>query len=606
MGTGRGLPAITRRDCLAAAALAATPLTRATAATAPAAKTLRVAFAFAETGFDPLQVSDLSSTTINAHIFEPLLTYDHLARPARLVPLTAAALPEASADFRRWVFTVRPGILFADDPVFNGRPRELTAADYVYTFKRFFDPRLHSDNLYLFEAERFVGLAELRRQAIAGKTPFAYDTEVEGLRALDRYRIEMRLAAPSPRLPLLFTYGQTGAVAREVVEAYGADLMAHPVGTGPFRLAQWRRGSSIVLVRNPRFREQRFDATPPEGDADGAALAAAQRGKRLPLVDRVEVSIIDEAQPRWLAFNGGALDILALPAEFADIAMPGNELAPFLARRGVRARREVEAAVTHTFFNFADPMVGGYTPERVALRRAVALALDSQAEIRLVLHGQAVAAQTLVPPHCYGYDPALKSEMSDASLARANALLDVFGYARAGPGGARRRPDGQALELRIAAPPDQRSRRRNELWQRRLDAIGVAVRFETAPFGELIKRSVAGQLMIWGFTWTSGAPDGDFFLGMAYGPNANQSNDARFALPAYDRLYERQRVLPDGPERMALMREAERLMLAYVPYIPRNFPVATDLVQAHVRGYVRHPFVNDAWRYTEVVGTEPA
>ena len=594
-----------RRELLAAAALAGAPRAHSAPAAAPA-RTLRVAFAFAETGFDPLQVSDASSLRVCAHIFEPLLTYDYLARPARLVPLTAAALPEASEGFRRFVFTLRPGTFFADDAAFKGRPRELTAADYVYTFKRFFDPRLHSDNLYLFEAERILGLDELRRRAIAGKTPFPYDTEVEGLRALDRYRLQILLAAPSPRLPLLFTYAQTGAVAREVVEAYGNDLMAHPVGTGPFRLAQWRRGSAIVLVRNPRFREQRFDAVPEEGDAEGQALGAALAGRRLPLLDRVEVSVIDEAQPRWLAFSGGALDVLTLPAEFVDLAMPGGALAPFLARRGVRARRELDASVTQTFFNFADATVGGYTPERVALRRAIALAIDNEAEIRLVLHGQAIAAQSLIPPHCYGHDPALKSELSEASLARANALLDLYGYARAGPARPRRQPDGTALELRVASPPDQRSRRRNELWQRRLSAIGLAVRFETAPFGELIKRSVAGQLMIWGFTWTAGAPDGDFFLGMAYGPNANQSNDARFALPAYDRLYERQRVLPDGPERKALMREAERLMLAYMPYVARHFPIVTDLSQPRVRGYLQHPFVNDTWRYTEIVEPEAA
>ncbi|HRI16916.1 MAG TPA: ABC transporter substrate-binding protein [Burkholderiaceae bacterium] len=589
---------LTRRDWLAAAALAgvASP---GSAAAAP--KTLRVAFSFAETGFDPLQVSDTSSLRVCAHIFEPLLTYDYLARPAKLVPLTAAALPEASADFRRWVFTLKPGIFFADDPAFKGRRRELTAADVVYTIKRFFDPRLHSDNLYLLEAERILGLGELRRKAIARKTPFEYDTEVEGLRMLDRYRLELRLAAPSPRLPLLFTYAQTGVVAREVVEAYGSDLMEHPVGTGPFRLAQWRRGSAIVLVRNPGYREQRFESTAPTGDAQAQAAEEALRGKRLPLLDRVEISIIDEAQPRWLAFNGGALDVLALPPEFADLAMPGGELAPYLARRGVGARRELDAAVTQTFFNFADPMVGGYTPECVALRRAIALAIDNEAEIRLVLHDQAIRAQSLIPPHCYGHDPALKSELSEASLARANALLDLYGYGRPGPTAPRTRPDGSPLVLRLAATPDQRSRRRNELWNKRLAAVGLRVEFETAPFGELIKRSVAGQLMMWGFSWTAGAPDGDFFLGMAYGPNANQSNDARFSLPAYDRLYERQRVLPDGAERLALMRQAERLMLAYMPYVARHFPIVTDLVQPRVRGYIQHPFVNDTWRYTEVL-----
>ena len=589
-----------RRELLAAAALAGAPRAHSAPAAAPA-RTLRVAFAFAETGFDPLQVSDASSLRVCAHIFEPLLTYDYLARPAKLAPLTTAALPVASADYRRWVFTLQPGIFFADDPAFKGRPRELTAADYVYTFKRFFDPRLRTDNLYLFEAERILGLAELRRQAIAAKTALDYDTEVEGLRALDRYRLELKLAAPSPRLPMLFTYGQTGALAREVVEAYGRDLMEHPVGTGPFRLAQWRRGSSIVLVRNPGFRRQVFDATPAEGDVQAQAAAQALAGRRLPMLDRIEVSVIDEAQPRWLAFNGGALDVLNLPPEFSSLATPGGTLAPYLTRRGVRARRELDASVTQTFFNFADATVGGYTPERVALRRAIALAIDSRAEIRLILHDQALPAQSLIPPHCYGHDPALQSELGEASLARANALLDLYGYARPGPGQPRAMPDGSALVLRLAATPDQRSRRRNELWDKRLAAVGLTVRFEIAPFGELIKRSVAGQLMIWGFTWQAGAPDGDFFLGMAYGPHTDQSNDARFALPAYDRLYERQRTLPDGPERLAIMRQAERLMLAYMPYIARNFPIVTHLVQPRVRGYIEHPFVRDTWRYTEVV-----
>jgi ABC-type transport system substrate-binding protein len=281
--------------------------------------------------------------------------------------------------------------------------------------------------------------------------------------------------------------------------------------------------------------------------------------------------------------------------------MPGGTLAPFLVRRGVQARRSLAASISHTFFNFDDPLVGGYTPDKVALRRAIALALDPAAEIRLVEHGMAVPAQTLLPPHCYGYDPAFKSEMSDASLARAQALLDLYGYLAPAGGGWRRRPDGSPLVLRLASTQDQRARQRNELWQKRLASVGLQMQIEIARFGELIKRSLAGQLMMWGFIWSAGAPDGDFFLGMAYGPNAGQSNDARFKLPAFDRLYERQRVLPDGPERLATMREATKLLLAYVPYIPRHHAIATDLTQPRVRGYRRHPFTNDWWRFTEVV-----
>jgi ABC-type transport system substrate-binding protein len=588
-----------RRDLLTATATVAAIGTCASPAFAAPRKVLRAAFNAAEVGFDPLQVSDESSLSVVDLIFEAPLSFDALARPALLRPLTAVALPEVAGDFKRFVFTLRPGIFFADDPVFKGRPRELTAADYVYSIKRLYDPTVHSERLYQLENAHVLGLSELRRRVLAARMPFPYDTEVEGLRALDRYRFEVRLGTPTPRFAAVFAAAQTtGAVAREVIEAYADDLMAHPVGTGPYRLVEWRRGSRVVLERNPRFRELRFDSVAPEGDAGAANAALELAGKALPLVDRIEISVITEAQPRWLAFVGGAIDTIRLPPAFAPIAMPGGRLAPYLAKRGVQARQTVSSNIKHTFFNFDDEQVGGYTAERVALRRAIALACDSAADIRLLYNGLALPAQSMIPPNNVGYDPMLKTEVSDASPARANALLDMYGYAR-GADGWRRNPSGRALQLRLASADDQRARRENELWQKRMTAVGLRMVFETAPFGELIKRSLAGQLQMWGFTWSNG-PDGEFFLSLAYGPNADQNNDARFKLPAFDALYERQAVMADGPERHTLMREATKLMLAYMPYIPQVHPIDVDLSHAAVRHLIRHPFKSTWWHFTDI------
>lgn len=568
------------------------------AAIAP--KTLRVALDFAETGFDPVPVSDLSSILVLSHIFEPPLTYDYLARPCQLKPLTAAGLPEVSPDFRHLVFTIRPGIFFADDPVFRGRPRELVAEDYVYSLKRHFDPANKSENLYLFESARLLGLSELRERALKERTPFPYDVQVPGLRALDRYRFEVRLGVTDPRFVHNFATPYVGALAREVVEAHGEETMAHPVGTGPFMLAQWRRRSAMVLVRNPRYREVRFDAEPPAGDAESQAIAARLKGRRLPLVDRVEVNVIEEAQPRWLAFLNGEIDMLELPAEFASTALSHGRLAPWLARRGVRMQQVLGADIAHTYFNFLDPMVGGYTPDKVALRRAIGLAFDNQAAVQHVRGGLAIPAQTMIVPQTFGYDPLLHSEGDHPSPARANALLDLFGYVDRNGDGWRERPDGGPLRLRMADTADSLGRRRNELWKRSMDRIGVRIDFESANFGELIKRSMASQLMMWGYSWAAFTPDGDFFLGLAYGPNAYQSNDARFRLPAYDRLYEQQRALADGPERLALMRQASKTMLAWRPYIPHYHRIQVDVVQPRLSNFVRHPFVRDGWRFLDV------
>jgi ABC-type transport system substrate-binding protein len=261
---------------------------------APPVKTLRYAFRVAETGFDPVQVTDLYSSTVNANIFEAPLTYDYLARPARVKPQTAAAMPEMSADFKRWTVRIRPGIYFADDPAFGGKPRELTAHDYVYSIKRHYDPKFKGGRLYLFENTGILGLSELRRELMAAHKPFDYDRPVEGLKALDRYTLQVQFAQPQPRFNFLMADGAiSGAVAREVMEAYPGKEMEHPVGTGPFRLAQWVRSSKLVLERNPRYREHLYDEAAPADDARSQAIAQRLKGRRLPMVDRVEVTNID-------------------------------------------------------------------------------------------------------------------------------------------------------------------------------------------------------------------------------------------------------------------------------------------------------------------------
>ena len=564
-------------------------------------RTLRVAINTPETGFDPTRVSDMNSATICSSIFEAPLTYDLLARPVKLVPQTAEALPEIGEDFKRFTFRIRPGIFFADDPVFKGQRRELVAQDYVYSLKRYYDPALNAENIYVFENAKVLGLSELRAEARRTKRPFDHDRHVDGIHALDRYRFVVRLAAPDPRFHFQFANATLmGAVAREVVDAYGADIAAHPVGTGPFRLAAWRRASQVVLVRNPGFREQRFAGEPAADDLEAQATAQRLAGRRLPLVDRIEVNVIEEAQPRWLAFVNGDIDLLELPPEFAPVAVPNGRLAPHLARRGVQLRRQLQPDMTMSYFNMEDPVVGGYTPAKVALRRALALAYDNDADLRLIRSGQGIPAQSVLVPHTTGYDPAYRSEMSEHSHARAKALLDLHGYVDRDGDGWRETPDGQPLVLRLSSLPDQRSRQINELWRKQTAAVGLRMVFDIASWPELLKKGRAGSVMMWGFSWSAVSPDGGFFLGIAYGPNGSESNDSRFSLPAFDRLFERQKVLPDGPEREALIRQGKNLLVAYMPYKVHLHRVLNDLQQPWTRGFVRHPFMRDLWRFVEV------
>ncbi len=396
----------------------------------PAEKVLRYAFRVAESNFDPARVSDLYSRIVTNHVFEGLYGYDHLARPARIVPLTAEAMPEASDNWRRFVIRVKPGIYFADDPAFGGSKRELVAADYVYSFKRFMDPAVKSPAISTIQDMGLLGLNEYRQELLKTRAPFDYGREIPGLRALDRYTLELRTRDPRPRLVESLAGGDLlGAVAREVIEAHGEKSGEHPVGTGPFRLAQWRRSSLIVLERNPGYRERVYDAQPAADDAAGQAIARRLQGRRLPMIDRVEISIIEENQPRWLSFLNGQHNLLErIPEEFVNQALPGGELAPNLAKRGFQRETTLYPDVTFVVFNMKDPVVGGYTPEKVALRRAISLAYDVRREIRVARRGWAIPGQSALVPHTTGYDPAFKSEMSDHDPARARALLELYGY----------------------------------------------------------------------------------------------------------------------------------------------------------------------------------
>jgi ABC-type transport system substrate-binding protein len=565
-------------------------------------KVLRYAFPIAETNFDPAQISDLYSRTVAVGFFEAPLEFEFLARPVRMRPATAAAMPEVSADFTSFTFRIRPGIYFADDPAFKGQKRELTAEDYVYSLKRHYDPRWKSGNLYILESAKILGLSELRRRIIDEKKPFDYDTPVEGLRTLDRYRFQIRLAEPSPRFLHNFTDGSfTGALAREVVEFYGDRVGEHPVGTGPFVLKDWKRSSRIVLAKNPHYRDVPYDETPPAGDARLQSVAQQFKGRKLPLVDEVHISVIEEPQPRWLSFLNQEQDVAEnVPADFASVAFPNNKLAPNLAKQGIQMVRYPRADVAVSYFAMEHPVVGGYEPHKVALRRAISLAVDVEREIRLVRRGQAIPAQGPISPEVWGYDPALKTEMSDFSRARAKALLDMHGYRDRDGDGWREQPDGQPLLLEYATSPDQQSRQLTELWKKNMDAIGIRMEFKTAKWPENLKASRVGKLMMWGVGWSAGAPDGDTFLALGYGPNKGQANHSRFDLPAFNELYERQRGLPDGPERQALMTQASKLMVAYMPYKVHVHRLWTDLAQPWVLGYHRNIFVREFWKYVDI------
>ena len=519
-------------------------------------KILRITFQAAETGFDPVKVSDYYSGTVIEAIFDPLLTYDYLARPAKLVPNTAAALPQVADQGRTYRLTVKPGIHFADDPVFKGRKRELTALDYAYSLRRFLDPKNRSPYAFLFEG-------------------------ISGIETPDRYSLVIRLKQPDFNFSHVLAFSLSGAVAREAIEHYGDESAAKPVGSGPFRLKSYTRSSKIVLEANPGYREVTRD------------------GQRLPRIGGVEISIMEETQSRWLAFQRGDTDIEYQLAEVAPtfITVDG-QLKPEFAKRGIKLERSVDPEIIYLYFNMQDKTVGGLSKEKIALRRAIAMAYKVEDQIRIIRKGQSMRAQYPIPPGVAGHDAQYRSSIAHDPRA-ANALLDRFGY-RKGADGFRRLPNGDALVIRYSSTPSERDRQFDELMKRSLDSIGVRLEIHKDRFPELIKLENQCRLMMRGAAWIADYPDGDNFMQLLYGPNTGQSNNACYRSPEYDKRYERSRRLPDGAERNQLYREMARIMETDTVWMLTDSRYRNVLMQPRVKGFKKHPVLHAEWLYLDL------
>jgi len=560
-------------------------------------KVLRYSFEVAEIGFDPVRISDGNSATVNESIFERLLTYDYLARPAKLVPMTAEAMPEVSDDGRTYTFRLRKGIYFTPDPAFKGGKRELVAQDFVYTFMRFLDPKNRAPYAFMLEG-KIKGLDALAAKATKSGR-FDYDAKLPDLEAVDRYTLRIRLARTDFNFPYVAAHTSFGAVAREVIEAYGNETDAHPVGTGAYMLKEWKRASRIVLVANPDYRGFAWDFKGNPGDQWDDTLIAAMKGKSMPQIGRIEISIIVEFQTQWLSFRQKQADLLNLPSAFRTEAFePDDTLKPALIDELVSVYKFIDPEIIYAYFNFRDPVVGGFTKEKIALRRAMILGYKVDEDINVIRRGMAVAAEMPVPEGVVGHDPRYRS-LNQRDPELANRLLDRFGYKK-GADGYRRTPDGKPLVVRYASSGSAVDREHNELWKKSMNAIGIHMEFDVAPFGDNLRAAKACQLMMWESSWGADYPDGDNFMQLLYGPNTGQSNNGCYESKTFDAFYERSRELPDSPERNRLFLEMSRQMEvdgAWSLHLSRE---RRWLIRPWVRGFKRHPILHAEWQYMDI------
>jgi ABC-type transport system substrate-binding protein len=559
-------------------------------------KVLHVAIEAGDDGFDPSRSTNYYSGLIEEVIFERLLTYDYLAEPVKLVPMLAEAMPEVGDGGKTYTFHLRKGVYFTPDPAFKSDKRELVAEDVAYSIKRFLDPKNRSPWRFLFDG-KIVGLNEQEALAKKNGDRFDYDARIPGLEVVDRYTIRFHLIDVDFNFAYILASPTNSIVSREVVERYGDDSKAHPVGSGPYLLAQWQRGARILLHANPGYRGFVWDFQPSANPWD-QDVVAAMKGKQMPQIGVVDVRLMEEEQSRWLAFQGAEIDYIDRFGSFAPMAIPNNKVAPDLAKRGIKLYRYLEPEMTYYHFDMVDPVVGGFDKEKIALRRAIAMSYDIDEEIRIIRKSQAIRAESPIPPGVVGYSPNYRASYHyDPALA--NKLLDYFGYKR-GADGYRTLPDGKPLVITLWSTPEAISREYDELWKKSLDVIGVHFATAKIKFADLIQKGRACQMQFAGAAWTADWPTADNFLQLSYGPNVGESNYACYKSAAFDEFYRQAQRLPDSPERNRLYRAMARQMEVDTTWVMGATRYKNTLFYPWMLGYKKHPILHAPWPFMDI------
>jgi oligopeptide transport system substrate-binding protein len=521
---------------------------------------------------DPVRGSTQYDNLCCGQIIDTLVQYKYLKRPFELEPLLLTEMPTTEDDLT-WKFTLRDDVYFHDSTCFpGGKGRKLVSSDVFYSWKRMSDSTIGSKCWWLMR-DTVVGFDEYREQQlkkVEGKPGehFDYFADVEGFKVINDQEFTVTLKKPSARFLWVLAMFQTGIIPHEGLETFGSRFGLHPVGTGPYTLSEgdWEFGLKMILRRNPNFRDEFFpEEHMPEDEAHGLHLGA---GKKLPILDRINVTFIEQDQPMWLHFRAEDFDYGQVPDEnmpqvFSKRSVEGKRtivMKQIWRDQGIRYQPVPLMDFIFIGFNMEDELVGGNSEKNTKLRQAISSALDWDERNQTFYFGLNVVYDGVIPPLLEGHPPDGQSDASfrGPNLERARQLMAEAGY-----------PNGEGLPvIDYFVSQGSNNREQSEMLKRQLAAIGVRVKCNLVDFPTLMQTVDDRKAAIFSFAWGSDYPDGENNLALFYGPNESPgSNHFNFKNTEYDKMYEQIVGMQPSPERTKLYERMQDILLQNCPYI---------------------------------------
>jgi peptide/nickel transport system substrate-binding protein/oligopeptide transport system substrate-binding protein len=477
--------------------------------------TLRAVFVSDPPTLDPAEATDLTSAAVVRQVFDALLELDERLRPVSAL----AASWTISPDQRVYTFKLRPGVRFH-----NGRT--MRAADVKYSFER----AARGKRPWVFD--KIVG----GRDVIAGRA-----TEIAGIHVVDDLTVEIRLDRPFAPFLSLMAYDAASVVPREETDKRGAAFASHPVGTGAFRFASWRRDDQVVLERFPEhFR--------------GAAA-----------LDRVVFRVIPAEITRFNEYRAGQLDLTDIPTGHCQAVQRDPQLRGEVAIWPTLGTAAVRFNVERAPFN------------DVRVRRAIAHAIDPSIVVDRLLERCVTPARGILPPALPGYNPEVKRLAFDRELARR--LLAEAGHA-----------GGKGLTpLAYHFNTTDTNQRIAELLQAQLKEIGIALELRRLDWAAHLKLVDQGSAGFFRQAWIADYPDPENFLTVLFHSRnvGAPGNTSRYRNPRVDRLLDEADVMAAGAPRDARYHEVEQMILDDAAWVSLYHYASRALIKPYVKGLER-------------------
>lgn len=538
---------------------------------------LRLSLLHSIKSFDPAIAFNDDSLTVIGQSLDTLYQYHYLKRPFEVIPSLAAEMPKVSADGKVYEIKIKKGVSYHDQNEYFQGKRYVKAQDFINQIKRLAFRPLGSTGSWLFSG-KIKGFEEFSK-TVGDDFEKMMKTPIEGLSAPDDLTLRIELTRPEPNMLYFLCMTFTTPVPEELIYRYNNDLSKVLVGTGAFYLADAGK-EKLVFHRNPDFRRELY---PSAGDryANTQDLLTSST-ERLPFLDSVTFTVLEDEAKRWEGFLSGELDILSVPKKFlVNITQGDSAMGEELKDRGIKIKHFSSISSRWLGFNMRDEVLG----QNLNLRKAIAHAIDFDSYIEVMSNNTNLRANSIFNPSIPGYSPSHQMSYS-FDLEKAKAYLEKSGYA----------PGELTLTYSTRGTQDIHFEEA-EFIKRQLNQIGINVKIEAIEFSEFLRKGRAGELQFFTDNWYYDYPDAENLLQLLVSSNAPGINKSGYKNKQVDELYGTLAKTLDKGKRLGLMREIEDVVDREVPWVMLMFESSYILYSPQIKNFRKSYFIRNDLKY---------